>query len=80
MAVKLIGVPGQIAVDGVDEILTEGVNCGDTTTAMALEVALAGTAQAAFENIVTVTISPLAKDELVNVGAFAPVLTLLTFH
>ena len=60
--------------------VTDGVDEGVTIVLIALEVALTGEAQLAFEVITTVTTSPLAKVVDVNVGELVPALAPFTFH
>ena len=64
MAVKVTLVPGQIVVDDAATTI-EGVTDAVTIIVIALDVAVAGVAQAALEFMITVTMSPLAKAEVV---------------
>lgn len=53
---------------------------GLTITSIALLLAKEGDMHEALEVILTLTLSPLAKVELVNVGLFEPTVAPLTLH
>ena len=69
----------QIAVDEA-AIMTEGVTAAVTVIVIALDVPVAGTAQARLEVKTTLTISPFDNVVVVNEEALVPVLTPLTCH
>lgn len=69
-------VPVQICPDGTAETDTDGVTVGVTDIVIVFEVAVVGETQAAFEVIITVTLSPLLNVVDVNVD---PVPALLPF-
>ncbi|HYC27667.1 MAG TPA: hypothetical protein VEB42_02610 [Chitinophagaceae bacterium] len=62
IAVKLIGVPGQIAVEGAALIDTVGVTCGVTDMVKSAE-AVTGVAQVSLELSTTDITSPFANDD-----------------
>jgi hypothetical protein len=77
--VNVIGVPGQTLFwEAVIE--TSGIGIGITVTGMLLLVTVAGLGQTALEVISTVTLLPLVKLVVVNVGLLVPALTPFTFH
>ncbi len=69
-------VPAQTGPEGLDEMLTAGTSVELTVMVIALEVAVSGEAQTAFEVMTTVTTSLLFKVVEVKV---APVPALLPF-
>ena len=79
VAVKVTGVPAQIAVTGV-VILTAGTTIGVTVIGGAVEVAVVGEAQVALEVIITLTISPGAKELFEYELEFVPTFTPLSCH
>ena len=79
VAVKVTGVPAQIAVTGV-VILTAGTTIGVTVIGGAVEVAVAGKAQVALEVMITLTISPFTKELFEYVLELAPTLIPLSCH
>ena len=70
----------QIVPDGTEAMLTDGTTTAVTTIVIAFEVAVRGEAHAAFEVMITVTISPLFKVVDVNVEEFVPTFTPFTCH
>ena len=79
VAVKVTELPAQIAV--ADAIMpTEGVTIAVTVIVIALEVGVAGDAQAALDVIRTFTTSPFANAAEVYTGEFVPTLTPFTCH
>jgi hypothetical protein len=79
-AVNVVGVPEQMVFDGEAAILTVGVRLGFTIVVMAVELTLAGFAQAAFELSVTAITSPLANDDELYVGLLEPTFTPFIVH
>ena len=79
MAVKVTELLVQILVDEA-AITTEGVTAAVTVIVIALEVPVAGTAQARLEVKTTLTISPFDKVVVVSAGALVPVLTPFSCH
>lgn len=71
VAVKVTASPGQMLVV-LAEMLTDAATEVATVIVIVLEVAVAGDAQAALDVRITVTLSPLASVEDVNVEAVAP--------
>ena len=80
VAVKVTGVPAQTVVLVGVEIDTEVTTLGVTVIVMPAEVTLAAVAHIALELSTTVTISPLARLEVVKTGELVPALTPFTFH
>ena len=79
VAVKVTLVPAQIVV-AVAAILTDGFTDAVTVIVIALEVAVAGLAQASDDVITTVTTSPFTRVELWNVALLVPTLLPFSFH
>jgi hypothetical protein len=67
-------------VPDVKAIATEGTTTVFTVIVTPVLVAVVGLAQGEFEVITQVTISPLTRDVVVYVAAFAPAFTPFTFH
>ena len=80
MAVKVTLVPVHIAPAGLAAIVTEGTRFVVTDMAMGAEVAVKGETQAALEGIITVTASPLFKEDEVKVVPPDPAFTPFTCH
>jgi hypothetical protein len=76
-ALKVIFSPGQIALDVLEVIVTEGVTTGFMSAVMKLEVA-AG--HAAFDVRLTPIWLPVVRVLLVNVVLLVPVLAPFTVH
>ena len=81
VAVNVTDVPEHIAPAGNAAIVSVGAELVDTLIVIALEVAVAGDAQFAFEVITTVITSLLMSAALVYVEAVAPdIVTPFFFH
>ncbi|MPN13073.1 hypothetical protein SDC9_160393 [bioreactor metagenome] len=79
-ATKVTEVPSQMVSPGIAAMLTEAATEEFTDIVIAFDVAVAPTAQVAFEMTVQVTTSPLLRVLLVNVELFGPVAVPLTDH
>ncbi len=79
VAVKVTLAPVQIVVAGV-VMPTEGVTIAITVIVIALDVAVAGDAQAALDVMITLTISPFANAAEVYVAEFVPTFIPFTCH
>ena len=64
-AVKVTGVPAQIAPAGDAVIVTDGVSCKFTDIVIVFDVAVTGLAQVALETITQFTVLPLLNVLLV---------------
>ena len=80
VAVKVTLVPAQIVPVGLAAMDTDGVTFGVTVIVTALDVAVVGDAQVAFEVSTQVMISPLLSDAFVYVALFVPTLLPFSFH
>jgi hypothetical protein len=80
VAVNVTLLPEQMAPEGDAAILTLAGRLEFTAMVMALEVAVLGLAQVAFEVRTHVTICPLVNDDVVNVEELVPEFVPLTFH
>jgi hypothetical protein len=79
VAVNVTPVPAHILLV-LALIVRDGADDGLTVKVTLLEVAVVGEAQAKFEVITQLTISPLCSAEDVNTGLFEPAAVPFTFH